>query len=168
MPCDQGHASSSELTGGSYRLLRVACIVLDDQIELFYEQDRRTGKVFAIGALLTILIACLGLLGLAAYTVERRTKEIGIRKVMGASTSEVVLMLVRHFAIQVGIAFVIASPIAWYLMSEWLQNFTYKQDLSVSLFFLAGLIALVISVVTVSYRSFQAARTNPIQALREN
>lgn len=141
---------------------------LDDQIELFYEQDRRTGKVFAIGALLTILIACLGLLGLAAYTVERRTKEIGIRKVMGASTSEVVLMLVRHFAIQVGIAFVIASPIAWYLMSEWLQNFSYKQDLNISLFFLAGLIALVISVATVSYRSFQAARTNPIQALREN
>jgi putative ABC transport system permease protein len=141
---------------------------LDDQIELFYEEDRRTGKVFAIGAMLTILIACLGLLGLAAYTVERRTKEIGIRKVVGASSGELVLMLVRHFAVQVGIAFVIASPIAWYLMRNWLENFSYKQNLQVSLFFLAGLIALVVSIATVGYRSFQAARMNPVKALREN
>lgn len=141
---------------------------LDEQIELFYEQDRRTGKVFALGALLTILIACLGLLGLAAYTVERRTKEIGIRKVMGASSGELVLMLVKHFAIQVGIAFVIASPIAWFLMKNWLENFSYKQDISISLFFLAGLMALVVSIATVSYRSYQASRMNPVKALREN
>ncbi len=141
---------------------------LDEQIALFYEEDKRTGKVFAIGALLTILIACLGLLGLAAYTVERRTKELGIRKVMGASSGELVLMLVRHFALQVGIAFVIASPIAWFLMKNWLENFSYKQNLQLSLFFLAGLIALLVSIATVSFRSFRAARMNPVKALREN
>ncbi len=139
---------------------------LDDKIALFYEQEEKMGNVFGIGALLTIIIACMGLFGLASYTVERRTREIGIRKILGATTQNLLLLLSRHFAIQVLVAFVLASPIAYFLMKKWLENFAYQTTLHPGPFVAAGLLALAVALLTVSYRSYKAAQTNPVEILR--
>ena len=115
---------------------------------------------------LAILIACVGLFGLSAYTASLRTKEIGIRKVLGASVGGVIVLLSKDFTKLVIIAFVLAVPIAWWMMTEWLNSFAYRMELGVGSFLLAGIVALLIAWVTVSYQSVKAAIVNPVKSLR--
>lgn len=139
---------------------------LDEDYGKMFSKETRMSTVFSIFAVLAILIACMGLLGLAAFTAEQRTKEIGIRKVMGASSKNVVSMLTMEFTKLIMIAFVIAIPISWYLMKQWFNGFAYKTDMGIWPFILSGLIALLISWITVSYQSIKAALANPVNSLR--
>jgi putative ABC transport system permease protein len=140
---------------------------LDEDYEQMFEKEARMSNIFNIFSILAILIACMGLFGLAAYTAEQRTKEIGIRKAMGASSSSVVGLLTREFTKLVIISFVIATPLAWYLMKQWFNAFAYKTSIGVWPFILAGLIALLIAWFTVSYQSIKAAIANPVDSLRD-
>ncbi|GAA4399923.1 ABC transporter permease [Nibrella viscosa] len=139
---------------------------LDQNYARRYESDQRRGQLFLVSAGLAIFIACLGLFGLATFTAQRRTKEIGIRKVLGASVPGLVSMLSRDFLKLVLIAFFIATPIAWYAMNRWLQDFAYKVNIEWWMFALAGLLAVGIALVTVSFQSVKAALTNPVKSLR--
>ena len=139
---------------------------LDEELDAMYRAELRLGQLSAWFAGLAIIIASLGLFGLAAFTAERRTKEIGIRKVLGASVGQIVALLSREFLVLVLIANVIAWPVAWYAMSRWLENFAYRIDLGLGTFILAGLLALVIALATVSYQAVKAATANPVEALR--
>ena len=126
----------------------------------------RTGRILILFAGLTIFIACLGLFGLAAFTAEARTKEIGVRKVLGASVASILTLLSKDFLKLVLIAIVIASPIAWYIMTWWLQDFAYKITIEWWVFALAGLLAVGIALLTVSFQSVKAALMNPVKSLR--
>ena len=139
---------------------------MDDLVKRFYEQERRTSILLKWATGLAILIRCLGLLGLVIHTTERRTKEIGIRKVLGATLSQLQLLLCKEFLILVGIAFAIAAPIAWWGMNNWLQDFAYKTDLSWWIFLLSGFAMLLISSVVVSIRTIAAANRDPVKSLR--
>ncbi|TKG88365.1 ABC transporter permease [Puteibacter caeruleilacunae] len=138
----------------------------DEDFGRFYKAEVQTKSLASILSIITIFIANLGLLALAAFVAEQRIKEIGIRKVNGAKVSEILVMLNRDFIKWVAIAFVVACPIAYYAMTKWLENFAYKINLSWSIFASAGVLALVIAVITVSWRSWSAATKNPVQALR--
>ena len=140
---------------------------LEEQWAQFYNNDRRAGNIFAIGAGITILIACLGLIGLASFIVQRRTKEIGVRKVLGASMMDLFILLSKTFALQVVIAFVIAAPISWYFMKGWLDNFAFKFELGITQFLLAGGAALLIAIGSVSYRVIKASMINPANTLKD-
>ncbi|WP_051084260.1 ABC transporter permease [Segetibacter koreensis] len=139
---------------------------LDEKFNQQYASDRLFGIVFAIFAGFAIFIACLGLLGLSLFATIQRTKEIGIRKVVGASVSNIVMLLSKDFITLVFIAFVIASPIAWYVMNNWLHNYAYRINISWSIFFVAGLLVVVIALVTISFEAIKAATENPIKSLR--
>lgn len=139
---------------------------LDDFYNKQYEAEQRFSKLFLVSSLLGIIIACLGLLGLSAYSITRRRKEIGIRKANGASSPSVMVLLNRAFVIWVALAFVIACPIAWFAMSRWLRNFAYKTELSWWIFALAGIIAILIALLTVSWQTWRAANKNPVESLR--
>jgi putative ABC transport system permease protein len=139
---------------------------LDQNLNAQYESEKRAGKVFGIFSGLAIVIACVGLFGLAAYTANLRTKEIGIRKVLGASVGSVIVLLSKDFTKLIAIAFVLATPLAWYIMDNWLQNFAYRIELGVGVFLIAGGIALLISWITVSYQSIKAAIVNPVKSLK--
>ena len=138
----------------------------DENYNKQYQDEQQYGQVFTVASALAIFIACLGLFGLAAFTTEQRTKEIGVRKVLGASVTSIVTLLSKDFLKLVLIAIVIAAPIAWYAMNRWLQNFEYKVTLDWWVFALAGLLAIGIAVLTVSFQSIKAALTNPVNALR--
>jgi putative ABC transport system permease protein len=138
----------------------------DSYYDQLYKKEALFGKVIFIFSIIAILIACMGLFGLAAFFSERRTKEIGIRKVNGAVITEMLTMLNREFIKWVFISFIIATPIAWYAMHKWLQTFAYKTELSWWIFGLAGLMAIVIALLTVSWQSWRAATINPVEALR--
>jgi putative ABC transport system permease protein len=140
---------------------------LDQQLASFYANEERAAMIFRMGGALSIFVACLGLFGLATYNIQRRTKELGIRKVLGASGLNLFLLLSSSFAKQIGIAFLIATPLAWYMMKEWLKVFEYKISLHAGIFILSGLIAFLIALATVSYRTLKAARANPIRSLRQ-
>lgn len=139
---------------------------LDNSLDEMYRADQRSGQIFGIFSGLAILIACLGLFGLAAFMAEQRTKEVGVRKVLGASIGSVVLLLSKDFLKLVGVAFVIAAPLAYFAMSQWLDNFAYRIDIGVGTLLLSGLIALSIALLTVSYQSIKAATGDPVKALR--
>ncbi|KPK84480.1 MAG: hypothetical protein AMS27_09870 [Bacteroides sp. SM23_62_1] len=139
---------------------------LDDFYDEQYRAEQRFSGLFLASSLLAIIIACLGLSGLSAYSITRRTKEIGIRKANGAGISRVMILLNKDFVIWVTVAFIIACPVAWYAMNQWLRNFAYRSDLSWWIFALAGIIALVIALLTVSWQSWRAATTNPAETLR--
>jgi len=139
---------------------------MDDIVERFYEQERRTSTLLSWATGLAILISCLGLLGLVVYTTERRTKEIGIRKVLGASLAQLNLLLCKEFLILVGIAFVIATPIAWYGTNHWLEEFAYKTRMSWWVFLLSGLAMGIISLIIMSIRTVAKANANPVKSLR--
>jgi len=139
---------------------------LDRDVDALYQADQRTGSLFGTFALLAIMIACLGLFGLAAFTAEQRTKEIGVRKVLGASVGGIVLLLSKEFTKLVALAFVVAAPLAYFATNRWLQDFAFQADFSWWIFVLAGLAALTIAWLTVSYQSIRAALTNPVEALR--
>ncbi len=141
-------------------------VFLDEDFGRLYTAELRTRKLVSIFSALAIVIACIGLFALAAFVAEQRTKEIGIRKVNGAKISEVLLMLNKDFVKWVAIAFIIATPIAWYAMHKWLENFAYKTTLSWWIFALAGVVALGIALLTVSFQSWKAATRNPVEALR--
>lgn len=138
----------------------------DEQFDLQYRNDERFGTLFGLFAALAIFIACLGLFGLAAFTAQKRTKEIGVRKVLGASVGGLVALLSKDFLGLVLAAFVIAAPEAYYVMNRWLEDFAYHIDMSWPIFLLAGLTALGIALLTVSYQSIKAALANPVKSLR--
>jgi putative ABC transport system permease protein len=138
----------------------------DDHFQRIYLAEKRTGQIFLVFSILAVFIACLGLFGLSAFITERRTKEVGIRKVCGSSTGEVVFLLVKQFQKWVIIANLIAWPVAWFAMSKWLQGFAYQTGMSIWIFIFAAVLALFITLFTVSYQVFKAARANPVDALR--
>lgn len=138
----------------------------DDMIAQYYESERRMTQIINLSTGIAILISCLGLFGLATLTAFQRTKEIGVRKVLGASIASIAGMLSKDFVLLVLIALVIASPIAWYFMEQWLADFAYHITISWWVFALAGLTAIVISLATVSYQSIKAALMNPVKSLR--
>ena len=131
-----------------------------------FSDQQRTGKLATLFTLLTILISCLGLFGLASYMAENRIKEVGIRKVLGASVTTIVTLLSKDFLKLVAISILIAIPIAWYYMSNWLEEFDFRISISVWVFAIAGGLTLVIALVTVSFQAIKAARANPVKSLR--
>lgn len=131
-----------------------------------YRSEIQSGKVFTIFAVLAIAIACLGLFGLTTFTAEQRTKEIGIRKVLGASIPGIISMLSKEFLILVGLANLIAWPSAYFIMNQWLEAFVYKVEISIGVFLIAGLVVLIIALITVSLQAIKAATANPIESLR--
>lgn len=139
---------------------------LDDQLSNAYRTDQKLGQLFGILSLISLVVAALGLFGSASFMAKRRIKEIGIRKVNGAKVSEVLALLNKDFAKWVVLAFFIATPIAWQIMKGWLENFAYRTTLDVWIFGLAGILALGITIITVSWQSWRAAITNPVDALR--
>lgn len=141
---------------------------MDSDLNAFYEAEQTAKRVFSLFSLLAIFIACMGLLGLAAYVTQKRTKEIGVRKVIGASTMQIVGLLSKDFLKLVLIALVIATPIAWFGMNRWLQDFAFAISLSWWIFALAGILAIGIAFLTVSFQSIKAAMANPIQSLRDD
>ncbi|MEM7484399.1 MAG: ABC transporter permease [Bacteroidota bacterium] len=140
---------------------------LDEKFEAQYEGDKAFGTAFQVFTFLAIIIASLGLFGLTSYTVVQRKKEIGIRKVNGATITQVLALLNKDFIKWVGFAFIVAIPIAWYAMNQWLEGFAYRTTLSWWVFALAGISALFIALITVSWQSFQAAIANPVESLRD-
>ena len=139
---------------------------LDEDYDRQYRREERLTKIFGTFAFLAILIACLGLFGLAAFTAQQRTKEIGIRKTLGASVPGLVMLLSKDFLTLVGVAFVVASPVTYLAMEQWLADSPYRIDLSWGLFLLAGALALIIALLTVSLQSIKAALSDPVKALR--
>ena len=139
---------------------------LDQTYDQLYSSERRINLIFGYFSILAILIACLGLFGLALHSADQRRKEIGIRKINGAKISEVMVMLNTSFVKWIAIAFIIATPLARYAMNMWLENFAYKTELSWWIFALAGLLALGIALLTVSWQSWKAATSNPVETLR--
>jgi putative ABC transport system permease protein len=139
---------------------------LQDYYNNQYQEDHRFAQFFQLFSLLAIFIACMGLLSMSAYSISRRTKEIGVRRVNGAKIGEILVLLNKDFVKWVILAFVIATPLAWFTMNKWLENFAYKTELSWWIFALAGLLALGIALLTVSWQSWRAATRNPVEALR--
>lgn len=139
---------------------------LDNKLEEKYSEEKQFQKIISYTTLISILLSCLGLIGLTFYVTEQRTKEIGIRKVNGAKISEVLVMLNKDFIKLMAVAFLIATPIAYFVMNKWLENFAYKTDLSWWIFALAGVLALGIALLTISFQSWKAATRNPVEALR--
>jgi ABC-type antimicrobial peptide transport system permease subunit len=139
---------------------------VDDTIAHFYEQERKTSVLLNWSAGLAILISCLGLFGLVIYTTERRIKEIGIRKVMGASVIQLNVLLCREFLVLVGIAFIIAAPVAWWGLHRWLEGYAFRTGLSWWVFVIGALIMLLTSLVIMCARTLHAANANPVNSLR--
>ena len=138
----------------------------DDNFGELYRSEIQSEKVFSIFALLAIIIACLGLFGLSAFTAEQRTKEIGIRKVLGATIPNIVSMLSKEFLILVVLANLIAWPAAYFIMNKWLEDFAYKVQIGIGVFVIAGLVVLAIAIITVSFQAIKAAMANPVKSLR--
>jgi len=141
-------------------------VFIDNEVENLYKTEMMVEKIFRYSSAFTIFISCLGLFGLVIGLTEQKRKEIGIRKVNGAKISEILMILNKNFVKWVVIAFVIACPIAYYFMDQWLKNFAYKTSLSWWIFVLAGVLALGIALLTVSWQSWKAASRNPVEALR--
>ncbi|RWY50137.1 ABC transporter permease [Mucilaginibacter gilvus] len=139
---------------------------LDEKIAKFYEQENKLALVYKIFAGIAIFISCLGLYGLVSYMAVQRTKEVGVRKVLGASVANIVFMFSKEFLLLIGIAFLIAMPTAWYLMSQWLQNFAYRIPLTAGVFLLAIVGSMGIAWLTVSYKALKAALVNPVKSLK--
>ena len=139
---------------------------LDQDFNKQYLADDKKGELFRVFAFLGIFIACMGLFGLASFMAEQRTKEIGIRKVLGASSGNVVKLLTREFLVLLTIANIISWPISWFALNRWLQSYAYRADISILSFVLAGILAVIIALLTVSYQTFKAANTKPVDSLR--
>ncbi len=139
---------------------------LDQDFQRNYEKEQRTSQIVVYFTIIAIFIACLGLFGLSAFAAEQRTKEIGIRKVLGASIADVTSLLSKDFIRLILMAIVIALPLAWYAMNQWLQDFAYRITISWWMFVLAGLLAVVVAIVTISFQAIKAAIANPVKSLR--
>jgi putative ABC transport system permease protein len=140
---------------------------LDEEFDGQYKNDQKRGAIFSIFSVITIAIACLGLLGLASYTTEQRTREIGIRKVVGAGVNNIIYMILQDFVLLVLIGIVLALPAAWWSMKNWLNHFAYRINISAVTFILAALVALTITFLTIGYHTLRAAYSNPADSLRE-
>jgi putative ABC transport system permease protein len=139
---------------------------MDDAFNAQYKAEDKLASIFSIFTVLTILLAGMGLFGLAAFTIEQRTKEIGVRKILGASLSSIASLLSADFLKLVLLAILIASPVAWWAMQNWLQGFAYRIHIQWWMFAAAGLLAIVIAIITVSYHALKAAIANPVDSLR--
>ncbi|NNF59006.1 MAG: FtsX-like permease family protein [Rhodothermaceae bacterium] len=139
---------------------------LDDVYDQLYRNEERLGRIVSIFAFLAIFVACLGLFGLASFTAERRTKEVGVRKVLGATVPDLVLLLAKDFVVLVAVAFVIAVPVVWFGLSQWLDGFAYRVGLGPEPFLIAGALLFTIALLTVSTQALRAATTDPVKALR--
>jgi putative ABC transport system permease protein len=139
---------------------------MDDVYNNMYQSEQRTGTLFNVFAMIAIVISCLGLFGLATYTAQVRTREIGVRKVLGASVTGIIRLLAGDFIKLVFIAIVIATPVSWYVMHQWLQDFAYKTNVGWMVFAFAGLAAISIALATISFQAVKAAIANPVKSLR--
>ncbi|MDR0691730.1 MAG: FtsX-like permease family protein, partial [Prevotellaceae bacterium] len=139
---------------------------MDDTFDTMYRNDTRTRNLFNIFALLAVFISCLGLFGLVTYTAETRTKEIGIRKVLGATVADVIGMLSKEFLALVGVALLVAFPIAWYIMEKILQQYAYRISISWWIFALAAVAVVLLTVLSVGIQAFRAATANPVKAIK--
>jgi len=139
---------------------------VDDQFNQMFQNEQLISKLSRVFATLAIIISCLGLFGLAAYTAERRTKEIGIRKVLGAGITNITTLLSKDFLQLVVISCIVAFPVAWWMMSNWLRNYKYRIEISWWIFLAAGLSAILIALITISFQSIKAAIANPVKSLR--
>jgi putative ABC transport system permease protein len=138
---------------------------LDDKIAGFYKQESQLAQLYEIFAAIAIFLSCLGLYGLALFMAAQRTKEVGIRKVLGASAGNIVYLFSKEFIMLIAIAFAIATPIAWYFMHNWLQNYVYRINISWWLFAAGGFVAIVIALATISFQAIKAAFANPVNSL---
>jgi len=139
---------------------------LIEDFERYYRAEERMGGLLKYFAILAVFIACLGLFGLASFTAEQRTKEVGIRKVLGASTRQITLLLCKEFFVLVLLSNIISWPVAYFVMKDWLQDFAYRSNLGVATFALAMGLALIIALLTVSFQAVKAAVANPVNALK--
>jgi putative ABC transport system permease protein len=139
---------------------------LDSHFELLYRSDQQMSSVVTIMASLAILISCMGLFGLAAITTEKKTKEIGIRKVLGATESQITILLSKNFALLIAISFVAVSPVTYWLLHNWLNNFAYRININPIVFLIGGVLSLMIALATISYHTLRSAKANPVKALR--
>ena len=139
---------------------------LEDRINDLYSSDRKLGDIFGIFSLLAVIIASLGLLGLATYAAEQRTKEVGIRKALGATVSGIVILFSKDFLKLVVLSNIVAWPLAYFVMRKWMEDFAYKAGISIWIFVFSGLIAVLIALLTVSFQAVKAAVTNPVESLR--
>ncbi len=139
---------------------------LDDKIASFYEQENQLSQLYKIFAGIAIFLSCLGLYGLASFMAVQRIKEVGIRKVLGATAGNIVYLFSREFVILISIAFVIATPLAWYFMNRWLQDYAYRINISWPVFLVAGMAAMIIALATISFQAIKAAIANPVDSLR--
>ena len=139
---------------------------MDEDYASLYDNEQSTGRIFSFFSGLAVFIACLGLFGLVSFAAARRTKEIGIRKVLGASIPGLLGLLLRYFAGSMGLANLLAWPAGYYLMNKWLQNFAYRIDLSLGTFILSGLVALGIALFTVGYQALKVVLASPVSSLR--
>ena len=185
-PDDQKHSVAIKLTGNEKNVNDVKAILsqielqwkklypetpfdysfFNESISWLYAQDEKTAWLIRAATIITIFISGMGLFGLAMFTAQRRTKEIGIRKVLGASVINITSMLGKDFLKLVFISIVIASPVAYYFSHQWLQNFAYRTDISWWVFALAGLVAVFVAIITISFQSIKAAIANPVKSLR--
>jgi putative ABC transport system permease protein len=163
---DQVLANLSGVWGSFITDVPFEYVFLDDQFASLYRSQERMGVVFGVFTIIALIIACMGLLGLVTFATEQRTKEIGIRKVLGASSSNIVLLLSKDFAKLILAAFLIASPIAYFLSQEWLNDFEYSITISPAVFIFSGVIILIVVFATTSFKSVKAALSNPIKSLR--
>ena len=139
---------------------------MDDSFNDVYKDELRLENIFIIFSMLSIFVACLGLFGLTVFNIEKRTKEVGVRKVLGASIFDLIVILTKDFTKWVLIANTLAWPMAWYIMNKWLQDFAYRIDISLWTFVISGGIALVIALLTISFQAIKAAVANPVESLR--
>jgi ABC-type antimicrobial peptide transport system permease subunit len=139
---------------------------LDEKIDRFYRQENQLSKLYTIFAAIAIFISCLGLYGLVSFMATQKIKEVGIRKVLGASIGNIVYLFSREFTLLILLSFCIAAPLAWYIMNQWLQDFTYRIKPGVGIFALAIIGSIIIAWITVGYRSLRAALANPVKSLR--
>jgi putative ABC transport system permease protein len=161
--------SSKEAWGNVYPNTAFEYSFLDQDFDSQYDADKKRGTIFTLFSGLTLVIACLGLLGLISFTTEQRAKEVGIRKVNGASVSAIINLISKEFVVLVSIATVIAVPIAYYFMEQWLKSFAYKLILvqQIDVFVLSAVMAFAITMITVAFHTRKAATANPVDALRD-
>jgi ABC-type antimicrobial peptide transport system permease subunit len=139
---------------------------LDEKIASFYKQENQLSQLYKIFAAIAIFLSCLGLYGLASFMAVQRIKEVGIRKVLGATAGSIVYLFSKEFIILISIAFLIATPLAWYFMHQWLQDYAYRVNISPWLFAAGGLAAIIIALATISFQAIKAAIANPVKSLR--
>ena len=155
-----------KLFAGIYPTYMYDLTYFDDRIEKFYESEAITAQLFKIFAFLAIFISCLGLYGLVSFMAVQKTKEVGIRKVLGASVRSIVYLFSREFTLLIAIAFLIAAPVGYYFMQGWLEDFHYHTSIGWGVFVLVILISLIIAWITVGYKAISAALVNPVRSLK--